>query len=148
MKITLCGSMKLAKLMEDTKKRLEERGHTVKMPELLMKDKDGKPMSIRDYWEKYGGKEFAHGHELWNKKSEAIWSHFKRVEWCDAILVLNEQKDDVTNYIGGNTLIEMGVAFYLKKPIYLLNPIPEVSYKEEILGMKPVVLNGNLDSIK
>lgn len=40
---------------------------------------------------------------------------------------------------------EMGLAFHLGKPIYLYNPIPEISYKEEILGMKPVVMNRSLE---
>ena len=46
---------------------------------------------------------------------------------------------------------DMGAAghnFYLKKKIYLLNEIPELPYKEEILGMKPVILNGDLSKIK
>ncbi len=62
-------------------------------------------------------------------------------------MVCNYPKNDIDGYIGANTLIEMGLAFYLEKPIYLLNPIPEISYKEEILGMKPIVLNGDLEKI-
>jgi hypothetical protein len=41
----------------------------------------------------------------------------------------------------------MGVAFYLNKPIYLLNPVPEISYKEEILAMFPMVVNDDLTKI-
>ena len=44
--------------------------------------------------------------------------------------------------------MEMGVAFYLHKKIFLLNPIPEISYREEILGMKPIIINGDLSLIK
>ena len=33
------------------------------------------------------------------------------------------------------------------KKIYFLNPIPEISYKEELLGMRPVVINKNLEMI-
>ena len=51
----------------------------------------------------------------------------------------------MANYIGGNTFLEMGVAFYLNKPIYLLNIIPEIDYKEELLGMKPTIINNNLE---
>ena len=49
--------------------------------------------------------------------------------------------------IGGNTFLEMGLAMHLKKKIYLLNSIPEISCKEEILGMKPVIINNNLSEI-
>jgi predicted RNA-binding protein with PUA domain len=41
----------------------------------------------------------------------------------------------------------MGVALYLGKKIFLLNEIPEVENKEEILGMKPVIINNNLNKI-
>jgi len=43
--------------------------------------------------------------------------------------------------------MEMGLAFFFKKKIYLLNDVPELSYKEEILGLKPVVINGDLSKI-
>jgi hypothetical protein len=61
--------------------------------------------------------------------------------------VLNHEKNGIVGYIGGNTLIEMGVAFYLGKKIYLYDPIPEMSYTEEILGMKPTVIDGDLSRI-
>jgi hypothetical protein len=73
--------------------------------------------------------------------------HFDKVEWSDAILVLNYCKNGVDNYIGANTLLEMGLAFHLNKNIYLLNEIPELSYKEEILGMFPIVINNDLAKI-
>ena len=74
--------------------------------------------------------------------------HFEKVAWADAILVSNHDKNGVPGYIEANTLLEMGLAFHLGKPIYLLNGIPEMAYKEEILGMTPIVINGNLSLIK
>ena len=65
----------------------------------------------------------------------------------DAILVANYDKKGVKGYIGGNTLMEMGLAFFLKKKVYLLNEVPELPYKEEILGVKPIILNDNLTKI-
>jgi hypothetical protein len=41
----------------------------------------------------------------------------------------------------------MGLAFHLGKIIYLLNPIPEMAYKEEILAVQPTILYGNLGLI-
>jgi hypothetical protein len=58
-------------------------------------------------------------------------------------LVLNYTK----NNIGGNTFLEMGVAFHINKPIYLLNNIPELNYKEELLALKPIIINNNLKLI-
>ncbi len=67
----------------------------------------------------------------------------------DAILVLNYDKNDIKNYIGGNTLMEMGFAHVNNKKVFLLNPIPEgVPYVDEIKAMVDVVLDGNLDLIK
>ena len=66
----------------------------------------------------------------------------------DAVLVLNYEKKGVPGYIGGNTLIEAAGGFHYKKPIYILNPISnDLSFKEEILGMRPVFLNGDLNKI-
>ncbi|KKT04140.1 MAG: hypothetical protein UV82_C0011G0068 [Candidatus Magasanikbacteria bacterium GW2011_GWD2_43_18] len=42
----------------------------------------------------------------------------------------------------------MGFAYILKKPLYLLNPIPDMPYyKTEIQAMKPIVLNGDFEKI-
>jgi hypothetical protein len=63
--------------------------------------------------------------------------------------VINEEKRGIAGYIGGNTLIEIGVAFYQHKPIFILHQVSsELSYKQEILGMKPVMLDGDLGRIK
>jgi uncharacterized membrane protein (UPF0127 family) len=51
----------------------------------------------------------------------------------DAVLVLNYDRKGIKNYIGGNTLMEIGFAHVLNKKIYLMNPIPEIEfYKSEI----------------
>ena len=47
----------------------------------------------------------------------------------------------VENHIGGNTFLEMAFACVLNKPIYLLNPIPELSYTSELEAMEPIVLD-------
>lgn len=52
------------------------------------------------------------------------------------------------NYIGGNVLMEMAIASYLKKHIFILNDIPsESSYVEEIIGLGPIVLRGDLKKL-
>ena len=65
-----------------------------------------------------------------------------------APLVLNFAKNGVDGYIGGNVLMEMGLAFHYKKPIYILNPVsPKLGFLEEVLGLQPVFLNGKLEKI-
>ncbi len=76
-----------------------------------------------------------------------IREHFKKIEQSDAILVLNYEKNGVAGYIGGNTFLEMGVAYWLAKKIYLLYPVPEMDYKTEMHAMLPVILGGDLSRL-
>ena len=153
MKITVCGSIAFYSEMEKVKDELEELGHEVKIPELADKAPSefggDKKVYFGQHIEENGGiNAFPAGHEIWNLKERAIVDHFKKLEWCDAILITNYEKKGVEGYVGGNTLIEIGVGFYLKKPIYILNSVSsELSYKVEILGMKPMMLNGDLKKI-
>lgn len=153
MKITLCGSIGFYKEMESARDGLRKLGYEVKIPELALEVPQefggGKKVYFGQYIEQNGGIDaFPSKHEIWNLKEGAIRDHYKKLDWCDAILVVNPEKRGVQGYVGGNTLIEIGVAFYLKKKIYLLNPVSsELSYKQEIMGMKPTILNGKFDSI-
>lgn len=153
MKITICGSIGFYKEMESARDELIKQGHEVKIPELALEvPKEfggGKKVYFGQYIEQNGGIDsFPAGHEIWNMKEGAINDHYEKIDWCDGILVVNHEKRGINGYVGGNTLIEIGVAFYLKKKIYILNLVSsELSYKQEILGMKPVILNGNLSTI-
>ena len=73
--------------------------------------------------------------------------HFRKIDDSDAILVINETKKGVDNYIGGNTLIEIAYAYAQGLEIFLVNPIPEVSYADEVSGMAPIVINGDIKNI-
>ena len=66
----------------------------------------------------------------------------------DAVLVLNFDRGDIKNYIGGATFLEMYDAFRLGKKIFMYNDIPDGILYDEILGFNPVILNGNLDKIE
>lgn len=41
----------------------------------------------------------------------------------------------------------MAFAHVLDKKIFLLNPIPEIPYKDEIVAMQPIILDGDLAKI-
>ena len=41
----------------------------------------------------------------------------------------------------------MGKAYDKDIPIFLLNSIPEVPYKDEIIAMQPIILNGDFSMI-
>lgn len=154
MKITVCGSIMFYKEMESAKDRLLKSGHEVKIPELALEVPEefgsGKKMYFGGYIEENGGIDaFPAEHKIWDLKEGAIKDHFEKIDWADAILVVNLEKKGISGYVGGNTLIEIGVAFYSKKPIYILHPVSsELSYKQEIMGIKPILLNGDLSKVK
>ena len=130
------------------KKELEEMGHSVMAPELEFERK-GDDTSVGGFFDRNGGVEaFSADHEVWKKKGKAITKHFRKIDDSDCILVTNYEKKGVPNYIGGNTFLEMGYAYGIGKKIYILNEMPATSlYKEEMLGMQPICLNGNLNKI-
>ena len=146
MKITICGSIAFFKQMQEIKKQLENAGHIVEIPPVNIKDEQNKPIPIQEYYN-IRKKEIKSESWVWERKQEAMRKHFNKVAWAEGVLVLNYTKNNIEGYVGANTLIEMGLAFHLNKKIYLLNPVPELSYKEEILGMHPTVTNGDISLI-
>lgn len=83
-----------------------------------------------------------------HEKALLIRGHFNEIEKSDAILVMNYEKHGKANYIGPNVLMEMSTAFYLHKPIYILNGNPEDSpLIDEILGLEPIFLYGDLTKL-
>jgi hypothetical protein len=147
MKITLCGSIAFYNEMEAIKARLEKMDHEVKLPPSHIKNESGIMIPIKQYYSIRKATDKTDGW-IWDRKADAMRWHFDKVAWSDVILVVNHDKNGIKNYIGGNTLLEMGLAFHLKKPIYLYFPIPEVTYKEEILGMKPVIIDEDLSKVR
>lgn len=75
--------------------------------------------------------------------------HYKNILESDAILIVNDEKRGIKNYIGGNVLIEMGQAYVNDKKIFFLNGMPEnLSHQDEIVALEPICLEGNLENIK
>ena len=73
----------------------------------------------------------------------------RKIDDRDCVLISNYKKKGVSDYIGGNTFLEIGYAYGLGKKIFILNNLPQTSvFKEEILGMQPIVLKGNLEAIR
>lgn len=96
--------------------------------------------------------------EMWEKGEKAkvkimhdyFKMHYKHILESDAILIVNDTKKDIPNYIGGNVLMEMGQAYVNDKKIYLLNGMPtnkSITYLDEIIALQPVCLNGDLTKL-
>ena len=101
---------------------LEKRGYNVLLPIECMEGKD---------------------------KIIASRAHFDRI--CnpdnEIVLIVNAEKNGISNYIGPNSFAEIAFGFYHKKRVYLLNDIYD-PYSDELIGWKVIPLKGNLDLIK
>ncbi len=137
MKILISGSMQFSEEMIEVQRQLTTLGHEAVVPETI------KPLLGKSDEEK----ERVKLDQKYNK--DAMREYWDLMQEADALLVLNYDKNDVANYIGGNAFLEMGWAYALRKPIYLLNPIPAMPYYHtEIEAMKPVIIDGDVRKIR
>lgn len=134
MKIVICASMSFAEKIFEIEKNLKDQGHEV---------------FVHKNVEKHMEREFSSSENIRDKmEGDVIKVYFEKIKNSAAILVLNYDKNGIENYVGGNVFLEMGFAHVLNKKIFLLNEIPEISYKDEIVAMQPKILNGDLSKIK
>lgn len=120
-RITLCSSSTFFDKLHEIKASLEKEGHEVLLPNL---------------------ETYSHIPEQAQAKItyELIRNHFAKIERSDAIYVANYDKNGIKGYIGGNTFLEMGKAFDCRIPIFLMNEVPNQSYRDELLAMEPIVI--------
>ena len=136
MKIGIIGSMQFTEKMLEVQEELIKLGHDAFVTD-LHKAFIGKTDEE---------KEVIKIHQKNNM--DAIREFWDAMQGADAVLVLNLDKRGIANYIGGNTLMEMGFAHVLYQKIFLYHPIPEIPYyKTEIEAMKPVIINEDLSKI-
>ncbi|OQA04968.1 MAG: hypothetical protein BWY68_00022 [bacterium ADurb.Bin400] len=137
MKIVICGSMSASKKMVEIKGELEKLGHEVILPKNAQEYAD-QSLKAEDSQESTKNK----------IENDLIRDYFHKISESDAVLVVNQAKNGIDGYVGGNSFLEMGFAHVLSKTIFLLNPIPQVPYADEIVAMQPVVLSSSLDLVK
>jgi len=133
MRIFIICSKSFYNKIPPIKTALEERGHIISLP------------NCYDHPEteaKYRG---TSEHSEW--KATMIKHSEKVIAKMDSVLVLNYSKNNIDNYIGGATFLEMYDAFRLGKKIYMINEIPDGLLKDEIIGFNPIIINGDLNKI-
>lgn len=138
--IAICASASTYPQVIAASYDVEELGINVILPATAarMKENGGKNIEANKDWAPITAHE----------KALLIRGHFNEIEKCDAILVMNYEKHGKSNYIGPNVLMEMSTAFYLHKPIYILNDKPKDSpLIDEILGLEPIFLHGDLTKL-
>lgn len=136
MKIGIVGSMQHTEKMLELQSKLIQLGHEVflsSFADLFVGKSDEEKEKIKLHCK---------------NKEDAIRKFWQKMQGADAILVANYDKGGIANYIGGNSLMEIGFAHVLNQKIFLLNPIPEIPYYQmEIEAMLPVIINGDLTKI-
>jgi hypothetical protein len=140
--ITICSSASFYQNAVTVQSTLQSYGHKVMIPLTAEKMKNSGDFVVENYKTWFGNADDFY------KKTDLMKGHFKEIDKADSILVLNYEKNGMKNYIGGNVLMEMTIAFYHNKPIFLLNEVPnQVPYFEEIMGMNPIVINGDITEL-
>lgn len=137
MKIGVIGSMQHTEKLVDLRDRLKKMGHqafVTTLSEPFMGKSDEEKERIKIYQKQH---------------KDAIREFWRMMQGADAVLVANFDKNGVKNYIGGNTLMEIGFAHVLNQKIFLLNQIPNNPlFKTEIEAVKPIIIDGDLSKIR
>jgi len=141
--IVICSSASFYKQVVEIRDILKSMGFKVLVPLTAGKMEKAGNFSVDAV------KTWFNDPSTYDRKTFLTKHHFNKVAKSDAVLVLNYEKRGVTGYIGGAVLMEMGIGLHFKKKIYILNPVDsKLGYIEEILGMQPIFLNGDLTKIK
>jgi hypothetical protein len=140
--ITICSSANFYKQAGEIKEQLQNLGLEVIIPAMAEKMKETGDYEVSHYKTWYADPGDYH------KKASLMHGHFDEVAKADAVLILNYEKNGKQNYIGANVLMEMALAFHMKKPIFILNEMPtDSAFEEELLGMMPVILHGKAEDL-
>lgn len=142
MKIAICGSLDFTYKIQKLAEKLKQMGHQVTIPISSQKIIKGEITLETIIKEKEENSLFKRAIEY-----NVIHKYWEIIKKSDAILVANYDKNNIKNYIGGNTFLEIGFAHVLNKPIYLLNDIPQMPYTSEIKTMQPIIIKNNLSKI-
>lgn len=134
----IVGSTVFAKEMLEVKTKLQNLGHEVETPSNLEEHvadptlRDNHPLD----------KELILGKNV-------MHVGFDRVSWSEAVLVLNYDRNSTKGYLGASTLMEVGVAGYLRKKIFILNAIDaNQRYTHEIDVLGGQIIDGDLGKIQ
>ena len=139
MKITICGSQTNAKKIQEVVNDLEKAGHKIFSHKLMRKAAAGDEETLRRIKDEH--------YKLKMENNTFKW-YYDAIKNSDLVLVCNFEKNGIPGYIGGSALMEIGYAHVLDKKIFFLYQIPEISYKEELVAARPIILNGDLNKIK
>jgi len=121
-KIVISGSMSLLDKMKDMAAQLADMGYATVLPEAF--DGDIPP------------------------KAELSMNYFREIAKDDtyAVLIVNDAKQGIANYIGASAFAEAAIAFYFGKAIFVLHDLYD-PYKDELSAWGTIPLYGKLRGI-
>jgi hypothetical protein len=140
--IVICASAAFYEHVLEIADELKEQGISVVVP------LGAREMQAAGNFDTTRAKTWYQNPDDYSIKADLMRTHFDEISAGDAILVVNDEKHDVPGYIGPNVLMEMSLAWYQRKPIYLLNALPtNTPSEEELKGMQPIILEGDLSKL-
>jgi nucleoside 2-deoxyribosyltransferase len=144
MRIAICSSALFAKQSREIKEKLEKIGFEVFLyPQKV--EVNGKMIDVGEY---HKMRKSNLTQELLKIKGKLIDEHIEKIKNSDAILVLNLDKGEDRGYVGGNTFLEMGIAYCLGKKVFVWKrPSEDLPYFEEIMALNPILIEENLEKI-
>lgn len=130
-RIVICGSMQFYNEMRECQKTLIANG----IEAIIPKDEGDIPESISE-------EDF----RAFKKKVSSAYLRKIREKETTAVLVFNEPKRGIDNYIGANTFVELAMAFSWNRKIYLLNDM-YAPYIDELEAWDVICLKGDLNKL-
>jgi nucleoside 2-deoxyribosyltransferase len=145
MRLTICSSASFVHESQEIKKKLVKKGVEALLYPETVKVK-GKTMTVDEFYTK---RKKNLTEEFLEAKKQLIDEHIEKIKNSDAVLILNFDKSKIRGYVGGNTFMEMGVAYALGKKIFIWKkPSNTLPYYEEIMAMRPTMIEENLGKIE
>ncbi len=141
--IVICSSGSFYRHVNEIADELRGKGYKVVVPATAERMRESGDYDITKV------KAWMHDPSHFKRKQKLAMDHFNEVAAGDAVLIVNDDKPGKPNYIGPNGTMEWGLAYYLGKPVFILNGVDKDSnFYEEVYGMSAAVLDGDLDKIK
>lgn len=137
-KIFLAASMSFYPTLLQIESELKLRGFEVEIPisAKIMREKN-------DF-------EVSHFKDSYSNEQKCVFfrENLTNIEKSDVLLVVNEEKNSIPGYIGTSVIMEIGIAFYLRKQIYLWNELwDKAACKPEIDAFGVQVIHQDLEKI-
>ncbi len=141
--IVICSSAAFYEHVNQIAEELTKLGFNVDVPNTAIRMKEENNYDVKRI------KTWYENSDDFRKKVDLAKGHMAKVASSDAILIVNDDKPNQPNYIGPNGLMEWGLAYYLGKPVFILNGVnKDANTYEEVYGLSTAVLDGDLSKIK